>query len=161
VKKLLIAGLTVVALAGLAVGIAWAAWTATGSGSGSASSSNAGLTVSVGSASGLYPGGTVQVPVTFYNSSSSPIGLDADTVTPTFDAEPQGRCGLSGAYVPSWDSDDHAGVSHVAQYDSDAAGYNGDAIGDAIAVSMAGWAPDSCQNENYNVYVSATASQCP
>lgn len=145
-KKLLITLLTVVALASLAVGIAWATWTAPGSGSGSAESGNACLLVNVGAVSGLYPGGTVQVPVDFGNCSSD-IALDVTSVTPSMDGL---GCIFSATYVFNSDGDDH-GVSHVAQGAWD--------TGDTIAVTMRGDAPNECQDQTFAVNVTATGTQ--
>ena len=147
-KKLLITLVTVVAVAGLGVGIAWAAWTATGSGTGSASSGNACLNVNVGSVSGLYPGGTVSVPVDFGNCSTD-IALDVTSVTPSMDGL---GCIFSATYVFNDDGDDdHDGLSHVAQGEWD--------TGDTIAVTMRGDAGNPCQDQTFTVTVDATGTQ--
>jgi hypothetical protein len=65
-----------IVLALLGVGVAFAAWTSTGTGTGTATADTAkNLTVTVGTASGLYPTGSVNVGFTVKNNNPYQVTL--------------------------------------------------------------------------------------
>lgn len=130
----LIGGTTLALIGG---GIAFAAWTSTGTGSGDATAGTAGdLTVSVGSASGLYPTGSVTVPFTVTNDNDYEVTLSgAEPSNFTVDA------GHSTCNVASVD-----GVDVVL---SDVVAAAGTSASRNVTVTMSNAATDACQGATF------------
>ena len=75
-NRVLVVGTTVAALTG--VGVAFAAWTSTGTGTGTTTAATAkNLTVTAGAPTGLFPTGTVTMPVTVTNNNTYKVQLDS------------------------------------------------------------------------------------
>ena len=79
-KRILAIGLPLVVIAGTGIGYAY--WTSSGTGSGSATASNGvNVVVNVGAATGLAPGGFVDVPVSLDNPSATDLQVSSLSLT--------------------------------------------------------------------------------
>ena len=140
-NRVLVVGTTAAALTG--AGVAFAAWTSTGTGTGTATAGTAkALTVTAGSPSGLYPSGTVTMPVTVTNTNSYKVQLDSiDFVDATASA-----AGCSASTVTS------AGSSYQGVVIAP-----GGSVTKELPVSMSVNAEDACQGAAFTLRYSATA----
>ena len=141
------------AVAGILVGVAVAAWTASGSGSGSASATTASnLTISPGTPStALFPTGSADVAATIANPNKykvhvSQINLGAVTV----DAAHSG-CNVSSVSVTSPQTNGGSGWDIAA----DGGSVN---VSLANAVSMTNGANDACQGATFSVALTLTGA---
>ncbi|MPZ96681.1 MAG: hypothetical protein GEU96_17655 [Propionibacteriales bacterium] len=129
---------------GLAVtGVDFAAWTSTGSGTGSATAGhNQDLVVSAGDPAGLFPNGTVTVPVTVKNVNPYKVALDPLA----FDTASTGVAGCDASVVAA---DDKSGLTDVLDADG------GEATLDFV-VSMTNDAADACQDATFTLTFTAS-----
>jgi hypothetical protein len=140
-KRVLVVGGTVAALTG--VGVAFAAWTSTGTGAGTATAGTAkNLTVTAGAPSGLYPTGTVTMPVTVTNNNTYKVQLDTIDFIDATASTP----GCSASTVTS------AGGSYQNVFIAPGASVSKD-----LTVSMTNAAEDACQGASFTLRYLATA----
>ena len=140
-KRVLVVGGAVAALTG--VGVAFAAWTSTGTGSGTATAATAkNLTVTAGAPSGLYPTGTVTMPVTVTNNNPYTVQLDTIEFVDAAVSTP----GCSAGAVSS------AGGSYA-----NVVIVPGGSVSKDLTVSMSNAAEDACQGAAFTLRYLATA----
>lgn len=136
----------VAALAG--AGVAFAAWTTNGSGSGSVTAGTAKQLVITqsGTATGLYPTGSVQVPFTVKNDNSYAVALSGATGgTFTVDAA------HSGCNVASLSADPLSLTGVTVAANSTSAPQN-------MVVKMSNAAVDACQGATIGFTISVTGA---
>lgn len=140
-KRVLVVGGTVAALSG--VGVAFAAWTSTGTGAGTATAGTAkNLTVTAGAPTGLYPTGSVTMPVTVTNNNPYKVSLDAIDFVDASTSVP----GCSASVVTS------TGGSYQNVLIAPGASVSKD-----LTVSMGNSAEDACQGASFTLRYLATA----
>ncbi len=140
-KRVLVVGGAVAALTG--VGVAFAAWTSTGTGSGTATAGTAkNLTVAAGAPTGLYPTGTVTMPVTVTNNNAYKVQLDTIDFVDATSSIP----GCSASVVTS------TGGSY-----SNVVIAPGASVSKDVSVSMSNAAEDACQGASFTLRYLATA----
>ncbi len=140
-KRVLIVGGTAVALTG--VSVAFAAWTSTGTGSGTAAATTAkNLTVTAGTLTGLYPTGTVTMPVTVTNNNAYKVQLDTIDFVDATSTIP----GCTASTVTS------AGGTYQNVVIAPGASVSKD-----LTVSMSNAAEDACQGATFTLRYLATA----
>ncbi len=140
-KRVLVVGGTVAALT--TVGVAFAAWTSTGTGAGTATAGTAkNLTVTAGAPTGLFPTGTVTMPVTVTNNNAYKVGLDTIDFVDAATSAP----GCSASTVTS------ASGSYQNVVIAPGASVTKD-----LTVSMSNAAEDACQGASFTLRYLATA----
>jgi hypothetical protein len=133
-------------VAGLAVtGVAFAAWTSTGTGTGTATAGQSkSLVVEGANVTGLFPTGSVTVPVTVTNPNPYQVALsslDFDSATTTAPG-----CDASVVTAP-----DKTGLSNVLAADTGKATLD-------FTVSMSNDASDACQGAAFTLTFNATGA---
>lgn len=118
----------------------------TDTGGGNGSTKEFGVTV--GTVSGLWPGRTVSLPVTYTNPHGFAIHVDTLTVTAST-PEAAAAAGCTGAHLAV--PDGTASLSPVVEVPARAATNSG------IEVGLRHSAPDACKNVTFTVTVTATA----
>jgi hypothetical protein len=133
-------------VAGLAVtGVAFAAWTSTGTGTATASAGNAkSLVVEGADVNGLFPTGSVTVPVTVTNPNDYKIALSSLEFTGA--STTQAGCDASVVTAPS-----KSGLTDVL-------GANGGSATLDFTVSMSNAAADACQGASFTLGFTATGA---
>jgi uncharacterized protein YfaS (alpha-2-macroglobulin family) len=140
-KRVLVVGGTVAALT--TAGVAFAAWTSTGTGAGTATATTAkNLTVTAGAPSGLYPTGSVTMPVTVTNTNPYKVQLDTIDFVEATSSVP----GCSASAISSTDGS-YTDVVIAA----------GGSVTRDLTVSMSNAAEDACQGAAFTVRYLATA----
>ncbi len=140
-KRVLVVGGTVAALTG--VGVAFAAWTSTGTGSGTTTAGTAkDLTVTAATPTGLFPTGTVTMPVTVTNNNPYKVQLNTIEFVDAAVSTP----GCSASTVSS------AGGSY-----QDVVIVPGGSVSKDLTVSMSNAAEDACQGAVFTLRYLATA----
>jgi hypothetical protein len=133
-------------VAGLAVtGVAFAAWTSTGTGTGTAAAGQSkNLVVEGASVTGLFPTGSVTVPVTVTNDNPYKVALTSlDFVGATASAS---GCDASVVTAP-----DQSGLTNVLSA-------NGGKATLPFTVSMSNAAADACQGASFELTFNATGA---
>ena len=140
-KRVLVVGGTVAALTG--VGVAFAAWTSTGTGTGTTTAATSkNLTVTAGSPTGLFPTGSVTMPVTVTNNNAYRVQLD----TIDFLDASANLPGCSASTVTS------TGGTY-----QDVVIAPGASVSRELTVSMSNAAEDACQGAAFTLRYLATA----
>ena len=140
-KRGLVVGGAVAAVTG--VGVAFAAWTSTGTGAGTATAATAkNLTVTAGSPTGLYPTGTVTMPVTVTNNNPYKVQLDTIDFVDATSSAPE----CTASAVTS------AGGSYQNVFLAP-----GGSVSKDLTVSMSNNAEDACQGASFTLRYLATA----
>ena len=131
---------TIAALTG--VGIAFAAWTSSGTATGTVTAATSkDLTVQVGAPVGLYPTGSVTIPVTVTNANDYRVQLDSIA----FNGATVDKAGCTAATV----------TSTSGTY-TDVAVPPGQSVRKDLTVSMSNAAEDACKNAVFTLGYTAT-----
>ena len=140
-KRVLVVGTTVAALTG--VGVAFAAWTSTGTGTGTTTATTSkNLTVTAGSPNGLFPTGTVTMPVTITNNNTYKVQLDSIEFL------------TAAASVPGCSA---GSVSSTGGTYQDVVIAPGASVSRDVTVSMSNAAEDACQGAAFTLRYLASA----
>jgi predicted ribosomally synthesized peptide with SipW-like signal peptide len=140
----IVAGAIVALLGG---GIAFAAWTATGTGTGTVKAGNdAGLTVSGGSVSGLYPTGSQDVTVTVTNDNPYPVAVSSVAVGAITNDKSCSNTGVTTSSKPAL-------TDRLAP-----TGITGDSKSYTFTVTMDANADNACQGATFTVPFTATGA---
>ena len=143
-KRSMIVGGVVTGLMG--AGIAFAAWTSTGSGSATATAGSAkSLQVATSPATGLYPTGSVTVPVTVTNPNPYKVALSSIEFT----GISTDKTGCSAGAVTGTDLTGLSGAANVIAPSG--------SVTKELTVSMSNAAENACQGASFNLAVRATA----
>ena len=143
-KRSMIVGGLVAGLMG--AGVALAAWTSTGSGTATATAGSAkSLQVASTPATGLFPTGSVTVPVTVTNPNPYKVALSAVEFTGiTTD-----KTGCSASTVTGTDLTGLSGAANVIAPSG--------SVTKDVTVTMSNAAENACQGANFNLTLRATA----
>ena len=144
IKRSIIVGGTVAGLMG--AGVAFAAWTSTGTGTATATADSAkSLQVTTSPVTGLYPTGSVTVPVTVSNPNPYKVALSALEFT----GVTTDKTGCSAGTVTGTDLSGLAGAANVIAPSG--------SLTKNVTVTMSNAAENACQGASFNLTVRATA----